>query len=143
MKILVVSTPVGRLGSGQGGGVERTLGSLVAGLLERGHQLTVLAAEGSQLPPRCREAVLWTAAGVDQPSWQHQPADAPVQIPAGSLLAALWQRALAEQQHFDVLLNLGYDWLPLWLTPQTQTPLVHLVSMGSVSAAMDQVIAQI
>ena len=54
-----------------------------------------------------------------------------------------WQRALAEQQHFDAVLNLGYDWLPLWLTPQFQTPLCHLVSMGSVGEAMDAVIAAI
>ena len=143
MNILVVNTPVGALGSGLGGGVERTLCSLVAGLLERGHGLTVLAAEGSLLPPRCGRAALWHEPGVAQPSWQHQHRDAPVQIPAGSLLAALWRRALAEQHHFDVMLNLGYDWLPLWLTPMATTPLAHLVSMGSVSAAMDGLIAQI
>ena len=46
MRILVVSTPVGPLGSGQGGGVELTLAALVAGLLRRGHGITVLAAAG-------------------------------------------------------------------------------------------------
>ena len=143
MRILVVSTPVGAIGSGRGGGVERTLVSVVSGLLQRGHAITVLAAEGSCLPVDCSQAQLWLAAGQDQPSWQHQRRDAPVQIPADSLLGALWQRALAEQQQFDVLLNLGYDWLPLWLTPTTTTPLAHLISMGSVSAAMDAVIAQI
>jgi UDP-glucose:tetrahydrobiopterin glucosyltransferase len=143
MRILVVHTPVGILGSGRGGGVELTATSLVAGLLQRGHRVTVLAAAGSVLPPRCREATLWQEPGVEQPSWQHQGRQAPVQLPAGSLLANLWRRALAEQQQFDVLLNLGYDWLPLWLTPFTTTPLAHLVSMGSVSEAMDAVIAQV
>jgi UDP-glucose:tetrahydrobiopterin glucosyltransferase len=47
---------------------------------------------------------------------------------------------LAEQQRFDVLLNLAYDWLPFWLTPYTSTPLAHLVSMGSVADSMDAVI---
>lgn len=143
MKLLVVNTPVGPLGSGRGGGVERTLVSLVAGLLDRGHRVTVLAAAGSVLPPRAQGAELWLETGSDQPSWQHQNRDAPVQIPAGSLLSALWQRALQEQHQFDVLLNLGYDWLPLWLTPVTTTPLAHLISMGSVSTAMDQLIARI
>ena len=143
MNILVVSTPVGALGSGRGGGVERTLMSLVAGLLDRGHGVTVLAAEGSRLMPRAQRAALWLESGRDQPSWQHQERDAPVLIPADSLLDALWRRALSEQARFDVLLNLGYDWLPLWLTPLTTTPLAHLVSMGSVSTAMDQVIARI
>jgi len=143
VKILVVHTAVGPLGGGCGGGVERTLGSLVAGLLQRGHAITVLAAEGSLLPPNCQGAELWQEPGVPQPSWQHRSRDAVVEIPAGSLLAACWQQVLARQQQFDVLLNLGYDWLPLWLTPHTSTPLAHLVSMGSVSDAMDALIAQI
>ena len=143
MRILVVTTPVGCLGSGRGGGVELTLTSLVAGLLERGHQLTVLAAEGSRLAPACSAARLWTCPGVDQSSWQHQRRDAAITMPNRALLPRLWQRALAEQQHFDVLLNLAYDWLPLWLTPQGQTPLFHLVSMGSVAAVMDGAIAEV
>ena len=143
MRLLVVSTPVGCLGSGRGGGVELTLNSLVAGLLERGHQLTVLAAEGSSLAPACAAARLWTCPGVDQPSWQHQGRAAAITMPNRALLPRLWQRALAEQQHFDVLLNLAYDWLPLWLTPQCQTPLFHLGSMGSVAEVMDAAIAEV
>lgn len=143
MRLLVVSTPVGRLGSGGGGGVELTLTNAVAGLLDRGHSLTVLAGEGSLLPGCCARAELWCEAGVDQPSWQHQPRQAPVVMPADSLLGRFWRRALAEQQHFDLLLNLAYDWLPLWLTPHTRTPLAHLVSMGSVSDAMDGLIAEL
>ena len=143
MKLLVVSTPVGSLGSGRGGGVERTLASLVSGLLARGHSVTVLAGSGSQLPDGCGRAQLWTVDGDDQPSWQHLSHDAPVQLPADSLLANLWWRALESQDRFDVLLNLGYDWLPLWLTPLARTPLAHLVSMGSVSEAMDRVIARV
>ncbi|MCT0225799.1 glycosyltransferase [Synechococcus sp. CS-1328] len=143
MRVLVVSTPVGWLGSGLGGGVELTAASLVAGLLQRGHAVTVLAGAPSQLPAGCDAARLWCEGGVSQPSWQHCGREAAVQIPAEALLGHLWRRALAEQAGFDVLINLGYDWLPLWLTPHTSTPLAHLVSMGSVSTAMDAVIAEI
>ena len=143
MHILVVSTPVGTLGSGRGGGVELTATALVAGLLQRGHALTVLAGEGSRLPASCAAATLWVERGLDQPSWQHQSRQAPVAMPAGALLPRLWRRALAEQGRFDLLLNLAYDWLPLWLTPHTSTPLAHLVSMGSVADAIDAVIAEV
>ena len=143
MRILVVSTPVGSLGSGRGGGVELTAAALVAGLLQRGHTITVVAAAGSVLPPACAAAQLWCESGQDQPSWQHQPREGSVQIPAEALLGRFWRRALAEQARFDVIVNLGYDWLPLWLTPHTSTPLAHLVSMGSVGEAMDQMIAEI
>lgn len=143
LRILVVSTPVGALGSGRGGGVELTATTLVAGLLKRGHQLTVLAAEGSVLPRSCAAAELWLERGVDQPSWQHRDRQAAVEIPPDALLPRLWRRALAEQDRFDLLLNLAYDWLPLWLTPLASTPLAHLVSMGSVGDAMDALIAEI
>jgi UDP-glucose:tetrahydrobiopterin glucosyltransferase len=140
MRLLVVSTPVGALGSGRGGGVEVTAMGLVAGLLARGHGVAVLAATGSVLPPSCDGAELLTATGVGQPSWQHRPRATPVEIPADALLPRLWERALAEHQRFDVLLNLAYDWLPFWITPHTTTPVAHLVSMGSVADAMDEVI---
>ncbi len=143
MRLLVVSTPVGALGSGRGGGVEVTALALVAGLLERGHELTVLAAEGSRLPDSCAGARLWAERGVDQPSWQHRARSAPVELPADALLGRLWRRALNRQADFDVILNLAYDWLPLWLTPHAATPLAHLVSMGSVAVVMDGLIAEI
>lgn len=143
MRILVVSTPVGGLGSGRGGGVELTATALVAGLLQRGHAVTVLAAEGSRLPESCAAADLWQESGADQPSWQHRPHDAPVEMPADGLLGRLWRRALLAQDAFEVILNLAYDWLPLWLTPHSRTPLAHLVSMGSVALVIDQLIAEL
>ncbi|MFM8936918.1 MAG: glycosyltransferase [Vulcanococcus sp.] len=145
MKLLVVSTPLGPLGSGCGGGVEVTLVGLVAGLLARGHGITVLAAEASRLPPSCGAAALWTCSGTPQLSAQHQQRQAPISLPADALLAHLWRRVLAEgpAAGFDAVLNLAYDWLPFWLTPTAPLPIFHLVSMGSVSEAMDQVIADL
>jgi UDP-glucose:tetrahydrobiopterin glucosyltransferase len=143
LRLLVVSTAVGNLGSGRGGGVELTMNGLVAGLIARGHRLTVLAGEGSRLPPDCGQAALWSCPGVDQPSWQHQPRTGAVQMPPNSLLAALWEVALRRQGDFDAILNLGYDWLPFWLTPHLPTPLFHLVSMGSVATVMDRVIGAV
>lgn len=143
MRVLVVSTPVGSLGSGRGGGVEHTAVMIITGLLGRGHAVTVLAPEGSVLPPSCIAASLWAERGVDQPSWQQQGRNTPVAIPADALLPRLWQRALERQGEFDRILNLAYDWLPFWLTPHIDTPMAHLVSMGSVAEAMDAVIAAV
>ena len=130
---------MGPLGQGLGGGVELTLEAVLRGLIQCGHQLSLVAAEGSQLDlPDLQQ--LWLEPGVSQPSWQHQPRQAPVQIPPEGLLPRFWQRALKVQHRFDAVLNLGYDWLPFWLTACFETPLFHLVSMGSVSDAMDAVI---
>ena len=145
MKVLVVATALGPLGSGRGGGVELTLAGLVAGLLQRGHRITVLAAEGSQLPADCAAAELWRCPGAPQPSVQHHGREALITMPTDALLARFWRRVLAEAPAagFDAVLNLGYDWLPFWLTPTTALPIFHLVSMGSVNAAMDAVIAEV
>ncbi len=142
LKLLVVSTPMGPLGKGLGGGVELTLEAVLESLYRRGHALSLVAAEGSQLPKTPLQQC-WLESGVPQPSWQHQSRSAPVQIPFDGLLPRFWQRAFSEQHAFDAVLNLGYDWLPLWLTPEFQTPLFHLVSMGSVGEAMDAVIESI
>lgn len=142
LRLLLVSTPMGPIGQGLGGGVELTLDSLLRGLGARGHRLALLAASGSQLAADLPVTLL-QEPGVPQASWQHTDREAPVTIPADGLLPRLWQRALALQEGYDRVLNLGYDWLPLWLTGVFRTPLFHLVSMGSVSRAMDEAIAAV
>ena len=42
MRLTLISTPIGFLGSGRGGGVELTLNSLVNGLLEQGPKNLIL-----------------------------------------------------------------------------------------------------
>ena len=49
MRIVLISTPLGFLGSGKGGGVELTLNSLVKGLLSLNHMVDVVAPINSKL----------------------------------------------------------------------------------------------
>ena len=111
MKLLVVAPALGPLGSGAAGGVELTLVNLVAGLLSRGHRITVLAAEGSQLSAACVAADLWTCSGTPQASAQHEQRQAPVTMPADGLLPRFWRRVLAEgpAAGFEAVINLAYD----------------------------------
>ena len=139
MRILVVSTAVGPIGQGRGGGVEVTVCSLVQGLVDRGHQLMVLAPEGSQ-PCGCP---MRTVPGQLQPPWQQQRRDAPILQPPQGVLAAMWREAWSLQARHHVVLNLGYDWLPLWLGPCFSVPVLHLISMGSLSQAMDQAVGEV
>jgi UDP-glucose:tetrahydrobiopterin glucosyltransferase len=39
------------------------------------------------------------------------------------------------------VLNLAYDWLPLYLVPFLPVPVAHLISMGSLNHAMDDAVA--
>ena len=52
MRIVLISTPIGFLGSGKGGGVELTLNSLVSGLISLGHSVEVVAPKNSKLDER-------------------------------------------------------------------------------------------
>ena len=63
MRLTLISTPIGYLGSGRGGGVELTLNSLVSGLLEYGHSVEVIAPENSKLSDSCTGAKLICAGG--------------------------------------------------------------------------------
>ncbi len=138
-RILVCSTPVGPLGSGIGGGVELTLHGLVLGLSSRGHHVDVAAPAGSlHVGARVHQI-----PGNLQASSQTLGRDAPIEMPPSPVLGAMWDWVREHQEHFDVVLNLAYDWLPYFLTPFLDVPVAHLVSMGSVNDAMDSVLAEL
>ena len=143
LDLVLVSTPIGHLGSGRGGGVELTIASLLRGLQQRGHHLHLVAPERSRLPEGCGEVALHRVEGIDQPSWQHAAADAPVLIPSQGVLPRLWELALELGDTADAVINFSYDWLPFWLTPRHTKPIFHLVSMGSVAPVMDAVLADL
>lgn len=136
MKLLFVSTPVGALGSGLGGGVELTIRNAAQALRRRGHQICVIAPAGSTLDV----APLRQVQGSLQIPAQNQNRSTPITMPAGSVLAAMWEQARLLQQGYDAIVNFAYDWLPLYLTPFLQTPVVHLISMSSLSESMDETI---
>jgi UDP-glucose:tetrahydrobiopterin glucosyltransferase len=139
LRLLFLSTSVGPLGSGLGGGVELTLKNLAIALQNRGHQITIAAPQTSELPGF--EVI--ELPGNLQVTAQSQGRDAPIAMPSDPVLGSMWEYARQQQAHYDLLVNFAYDWLPFYLTPFFQTPIAHLVSMGSLSDAMDAVIQQV
>ena len=140
LKLVLISTPVGSLGSGRGGGVELTIVSLMQGLLDLGHEVILVAPDCSVLPDVCSRAEIVLVKGTDQPSWQHQSSNSAIVIPPGGVLPRLLEKALEIGKTADAVLNFSYDWLPLWVTPYVNTDLFHLISMGGVSEVMQSLI---
>ncbi|MGC9503916.1 glycosyltransferase family 4 protein [Baaleninema sp.] len=138
LNLLFLSTPVGALGTGLGGGVELSLYNIAQALQERGHRVKVLAPEGSQLPP----LDISTVTGALQVVAQTQERNAAIALPKNPVLGAMWEEARRQQDRFDLIFNFAYDWLPFFLTPFFQTPVVHLVSMGSITDAMDAAVLE-
>ena len=139
LKLLFVSTSVGALGTGLGGGVELTLKNLAIALTNAGHYITVVAPETSQLDGFSVVEI----AGNLQIIAQSQGRDALITMPQDSVLSNMWDYARSVQMNYDVIVNFAYDWLPFYLTPFFTTPIGHLVSMGSLSDAMDEIITSV
>lgn len=134
--VLVMSTPVGPIGSGIGGGVEVTLRNIVQGLTARGHRVEVVAPAGSQpvgVPMHCVD-------GSPQASMQLQDRSTVIGVRDGSVLANMWSTVRLLAKNFDVVLNLSYDELPFVRSADVERPVGHLVSMGSLTDAMDAAI---
>ena len=136
LNLLFVSTSVGPLGSGLGGGVELTLQNCGRSLLERGHRVTIVAPPGSVLP----DFPITAIAGQLQPTAQTAGRDAWIVMPPDGVLANMWAYVQQVQAQYDLIVNFAYDWLPFYLTQFLTRPVAHLVSMGSLSEGMDRVI---
>ena len=143
MRIVLISTPIGFLGSGKGGGVELTLNSLVTGLLSLGHCVDVVAPKNSKLFDINKEANLHCVEGVEQVSWQHTDYYSPAMIPDNSLLLGMLEKAIDIGKKADILLNFSYDWLPIWMTLNLNIPIAHLISMGSESSVISNLISKV
>jgi len=143
MRIVLISTPIGFLGSGKGGGVELTLNSLVSGLISLGHSVEVVAPKNSKLHKSNVKAKLHFVEGEDQISWQHQDFNSPVSIPDNSLLVGMLEKGLDIAKNADVLLNMSYDWLPIWMTLNFEIPIAHIISMGSESLVISNLISRV
>lgn len=139
-RLLVVSTAVGPLGSGLGGGVEFILKNLVQGLTQRGHYVTVVAPEDSVLEGCDR---LVTLPGNWQPTAHTSQRQDPILMPDNSVLAAMWDYGRQVQQEYDIILHFCYDWLPFYLTPFFSVPIAHFISMGSLTEVMDTAVGRV
>lgn len=139
LKLLFVSTPVGPLGTGLGGGVELSLYNIAQEMLKRGHTLQILAPQGSKF-----EAMpIVQIPGELQIIAQSQERNAAITIPDNSVLANMWEYARQVQADYDLIVNFAYDWLPFYLTPFFKRAIAHFVSMGSLYDAMDRIVAQV
>ncbi len=143
MRIVLISTPIGFLSSGKGGGVELTLNSLVSGLISLGHSVEVVAPKNSKLHESNVNAKLHFVEGEDQISWQHQNFNSHVSIPDNSLLAGMLEKGIDIAKNADVLLNMSYDWLPIWMTLNLDIPIAHIISMGSESSVISNLISKV
>ncbi|CAA0102963.1 Glycogen synthase [BD1-7 clade bacterium] len=130
MKVLIVTTPVKPIGQGEGGGVDVSLHHIIRALTHRQHEVSVIAPKGSQLDADV-DAKLIAIDGELQQSCQVHAPNTRFFCDDDCVLSRMWSAAQAHQDDVDCILNLAYDWLPIWLTPFLPTPVFHLISMAN------------
>jgi UDP-glucose:tetrahydrobiopterin glucosyltransferase len=140
VRIIFASTPVGPLGSGIGGGVELTLRTLADELARRGYVVDVVAPRGSRLDGVDAACTVHPVDGVLHVPSQTLARDETPVVPAGSVLAAMWDVIDDIARAGDVVLNFAYDELPFERTVPGGASVAHLVSMGSLSDGMDRAV---
>ena len=138
-KIVLVSTSVGSLGTGLGGGVELTIFNVAKTLHKRGYKIEIIAPQDSVIDL----FKIHQISGAFQLSCQEQKRNDPIIIPENSVLANIWDYAYQIHKNYDLIINFAYDWLPLYLTPFFTSPVAHLISMSSLTDAMDGIIEKI
>lgn len=139
LKLLFISTSVGPLGTGLGGGVELSLYNIAQEMRRRGHTVQIVAPHGSYFESLPNIVQI---PGTLQIIAQSQKRDDPIVMPGDSVLAKMWEYARQVQAEYDLIVNFAYDWLPFYLTPFFSRPIAHFVTMGSLYAAMDCIVKQ-
>ena len=143
MRLTIISTPIGFLGSGKGGGVEITLNSLVSGLIKQNHNINVIAPINSNLSKSCISANLFTVDGSEQKSWQHQDYFTKTKISEDCIISVMFEKALSLANNCDAIINLAYDFLPISKTLEVNYPILHLISMGDESLEVNNIISKV
>lgn len=138
LSLLFIATPVGILGTGEGGGVELTLKNLAQDLIQTEHSVNILAPAGSHL----KGIPIQPITGNVQIPVQGKGRDAEIHLPHDSVLGNMCEVARQIQGDYDLIVNFAYDWLPFYLTPFFHTPIAHFISMGSINEALDQIMAK-
>ncbi|HEY9810758.1 MAG TPA: glycosyltransferase family 4 protein [Halomicronema sp.] len=139
MRLLFLSTSVGPLGTGLGGGVELTVYNVALEMLRRQHELKILAPMNSKMP----DLPIIEVPGALQIPAQTQDRNVPIIMPDNSVLANMCEYARQMQSEYDLIVNFAYDWLPFYLTKFINIPIAHFVSMGSLCNAMDSIVGEI
>ncbi len=139
-RVLFLTSPVGPLGSGEGGGVETNLMNLTPILAQRGHKVAIAAPAGSVQPSP--DVTVYQVDGKPPEYATTASRKSPIISQADGVLERMWELAMRVQDQYDVIIGINYDWIAYYLTPFFKTPVGHMVSIGSQIDAVDEIIRE-
>jgi len=131
-RLLFVSTSVGPLQSGVTGGVKNAIITAYKALSTH-YDIQIIAPKDSNLP----NIPVTCIPGNLQPSIQLKKQKSTYEIHPNSFLENAWQYARENQSQFEFIINFANDWLPYFLTPFFDTPVLHRISLSSENSVMN------
>lgn len=139
MRLLFVSSPVSSLNSGRLGGVALNLKNITRLMVARGHTVEIVAPAGSAIAGLPVQEI----AGALQPLTPEPTYHDPILMPENSVLANIWDYVREVELQYDLIVDFGYEWLPFYLSPFLQRPVLHYVCISSWNGVMDQAIERV
>lgn len=134
-RIAFIANAVGLLHTGATGGVRNAIINAYIGLTKRGHHVEVLAPEGSRLPEiKCIIPI--PGALQEFISIMVQPDQ--YQIPKNAYLANSIRHVF--KKNYDFVINFSNDWLPYYMTPFFDRPLLHRMNAANENNVVSYVI---
>jgi UDP-glucose:tetrahydrobiopterin glucosyltransferase len=121
------------------GGVDLNLYNIAREMFRRNHQLQILtpAGSGEELLP------IKEVEGTLQPLRDQSMFSDPVIMPNNGVVANMWDYARQVQGDYDLIINFSHEWLPFYLTPFFNFPVLHYVCVGASQVVVDRQIERI
>lgn len=139
MRLLFISTPVGPIGSGIGGGVELILSALAKSLSKHEHYVEVVAPRGSKID----DVKVHQFDGQLHIPMQKIKRNEAVLTPIDSVLVNMWKFVIENAPQFDYVINFAYDKLPFEQHHTCSIPIGHIISMSSLNDEMDSIFERV
>lgn len=130
MNLLLVSSPVGAIGSPETGGVTTTILNTYECLKDH-HNVKILAPSGSDNTIEI--------SGAPQISLLENDKDFYPILP-DSIIANMWEWVRSNQSDFDLIINFANDWLPYYLTGFYQTKIIHIVNLAEINNTVSDIL---
>ncbi|WP_310619538.1 glycosyltransferase [Flexibacterium corallicola] len=140
--MLVISSSVAPVGNGRAGGVDITLASLLNCIHKYGNcKIDILAPKGSMIKSDTGR-VLFSSGTCSIPMQHLEPQDKIVLFEDDMSLSFV-ETAYKVQEKYDLILNLSYDYVPIFMTEMFDVPIFHLISMGNTTGPMNYIINKV
>ncbi len=150
MKLLFVFSPVypflGNPAIGMGG-VELNLSNIAKEMMRRSHQVQIITpAASSDRAATAQEYPSFSLAQIDgtlQPFTPKQQDTDPAIIPPNAVIGNMWNYARQVQQNYDLIVNFSHEWLPFYLSPFFNCPVLHYVCVSASIVVIDRQIERV